>query len=140
MLSQLVYVSNRKSTSNQQEIDDIVEACKRNNPALGITGVLLYNEDKFIQLVEGDAKTLNALYDKIKADDRHEKCRMISYMPIKEKAFPSWHMATKELASNQLNYKTVITVEDRKFFDSVLLGKELEGERVLDLLKKFFNN
>ena len=138
MLSQLVYVSNRKPSCTQEEIDKILASCKKNNPALNITGVLLYSNTKFIQLVEGEAKVIMQLYDKIKLDSRHSNTMMISYGPIKDKAFPSWHMGTKKLASNDIDFTTDITSEDKAVFDKILTGKEENGQRVLNLLKKFF--
>ncbi len=138
MLSQLVYVSNRKPTCTQSEIDNILASCKKNNPSLNITGVLLYSDSKFIQLVEGDAKVIMSLYDKIKLDTRHSNPMMISYGPIKEKSFPSWHMGTKKILGNEVEFKTDITVEDKTVFNSILSGKEENGQKVLSLLKKFF--
>ncbi|MBL7842784.1 MAG: BLUF domain-containing protein [Cyclobacteriaceae bacterium] len=138
MLSQLVYVSNRKPSCTQEEIDKILASCKRNNPSLNITGVLLYSDTKFIQLVEGDAKVIMQLYDKIKLDPRHSNTMMISYGPIKDKAFPSWHMGTKKLATDTIDFTTDITSDDKVIFDKILTGKEENGQRVLNLLKKFF--
>ncbi|HEX6223694.1 MAG TPA: BLUF domain-containing protein [Chryseolinea sp.] len=138
MLSQLVYVSNRKSSCSAEEIDKIIESCKRNNPPLGITGVLLYSEKKFIQLVEGDAKLIMNLYDKIKKDPRHSNAIMISYNPIAEKSFPSWHMAKRDITNTDLQFKTDISDDDKKVFNVILSGKEESGQKVLNLLKKFF--
>ncbi len=138
MLSQLVYVSNRKPTCTQEEIEKILSSCKKNNPSLSITGVLLYSDTKFIQLVEGDAKVIMALYDKIKTDSRHTNPMMISYNPIKEKSFPSWHMGTKNIPKNSVEFKTDITDDDKLAFTNILSGKEENGQRVLNLLKKFF--
>jgi hypothetical protein len=138
MLSQLVYVSNRKQSCSEQEIEKILESCKKNNPPLNITGVLLYSDTRFIQLVEGDAKLLGTLYDKIKSDSRHDQVRMISYGPIKQKAFPSWHMGAKKLSDTGVNFRTDISSEDKAIFESLLQGKEQAGAKVLDLLQKFF--
>jgi hypothetical protein len=138
MLSQLVYVSNRKANCSQEEIEKILESCKKNNPPLNITGVLLYSDIKFIQLVEGESKVIMALYDKIKLDVRHTTPMMISYSPIKEKSFPSWHMGTKEISSSQVDFKTDINTDDKTIFNNILNGKEENGQRVLNLLKKFF--
>jgi hypothetical protein len=136
MLSQLVYVSNRKSTCTPAEIENILSACKKNNPPLNITGVLLYSNTKFIQLVEGEAKVIMDLYDKIKKDARHSNPVMISYNPIKEKSFPSWHMGSKDISSG-VQFKTDISKEDKKIFDQILNGEEENGQRVLNLLRKF---
>ena len=138
MLSQLVYVSNRKPTCTNEEIDKILQSCKKNNPSLNITGVLLYSDTKFIQLVEGDSKVIMTLYDKIKTDARHSNVMMISYGPIKERAFPSWHMGSKQMPGKDVDFKTDISAEDKTVFDNVLSGKEENGQKVLNLLKKFF--
>ena len=137
MLSQLVYVSNRKPNCTPAEIENILNSCKKNNPPLNITGVLLYSDTKFIQLVEGEAKVIMDLYDKIKKDDRHSNPMMISYNPIKEKSFPSWHMGSKDISSG-VQFKTDISEDDKKVFDQILTGKEESGQRVLNLLRKFF--
>lgn len=138
MLSQLVYVSNRKPNCTEEEIEKILASCKKNNPPLNITGILLYSDKKFIQLVEGESKVIMELYDKIKKDDRHALPMMISLNPIKEKSFPSWHMGSKKLPESKVDFKTEITSEDKGIFESILSGKEENGERVLNMLKKFF--
>ncbi len=139
MLSQLVYVSNRKPNCTQAEIDNILEACKKNNPELEITGVLLYSEKKFIQLVEGESSVIIKLYDKIKLDNRHDQVRMISLSPIKDKSFPSWHMGSRKIAGNSVDFKTDISHDDKDIFESLLSGEEQRGDQVLNLIKKFFN-
>jgi hypothetical protein len=138
MLSQLVYVSNRKSNCTQEEIEKILASCKKNNPSLNITGVLLYSDTKFIQLVEGEYKVINELYDKIKTDPRHVQTRLISMAPIQKKAFPSWHMGARKIAGNEIDFKTSIDTADKETFKSLLSGKEEDGQKVLGLLKKFF--
>lgn len=138
MLSQLVYVSNRKPICTPEEIDKILASCKKNNPDLNITGILLYSDTKFIQLVEGEAKIIMDLYDKIKKDARHSNPMMISYGPIAAKSFPSWHMGTKKISKNEVEFKTDITNDDKAAFNNILSGKEENGQKVLNLLKKFF--
>lgn len=138
MLSQLVYVSNRKPNCTAEEIEKILVSCKKNNPPLNITGVLLYSDTKFIQLVEGDAKVITSLYDKIKLDARHSNPMMLSYGPIKEKSFPSWHMGSKKMAATDVDFKTDISAEDKKIFNNLLHGVEADGQRILNILKKFF--
>lgn len=138
MLSQLVYVSNRKINCTAQEIENILASCKKNNPTLNITGILLYSDTKFIQLVEGDGKVITALYDKIKLDTRHDQVRMISFGAIKEKSFPSWHMGARKISGSDIDFKTDVNEDDRTIFNNLLKGQEENGLKVLALLKKFF--
>jgi hypothetical protein len=138
MLSQLVYVSNRSSNCSDREIEKILLSCKKNNPSLNITGILLYSPAKFIQLVEGDYKIINDLYNKIKTDNRHENLRLISLGPIKEKSFPSWHMGARKIEGSKVDFKTDISNEDQSTFDKILSGNEVAGTKALGILKKFF--
>ena len=138
MLAHLAYVSSRKTNCTEEEIENILSSCKKNNPPLNITGVLISSDTKFIQYVEGESSQLMSLYDKIKKDIRHEKVVMISYSPISEKIFPSWHMANRKLSSGGIDFLTDITSDDKKAFDKIMNGKEEEGAKVQSLLLKFF--
>ncbi|SKC63942.1 BLUF domain-containing protein [Ohtaekwangia koreensis] len=138
MLAHLVYVSVRKRNCTDEEMDKILAACKVNNEPLQVTGVLLYSDSTFIQYVEGKATTLTDLYDKIKKDARHEKPVMISYGPITKRIFPSWQMGSRKMASDNIDFVTDITHQDKDVFQRIMNGKETEGAKVRDLLTKFF--
>ena len=138
MLAHLAYVSTRKSTCTDAEIEKILGSCKTNNPPLGITGVLLFSQNQFIQYVEGESKLLMQLYDKIKKDDRHDRVVMVSYSPINEKIFPSWHMGSKKIASNEVDYLTDIDSSDKAVFTKIIGEQEVDGPKVQSLLLKFF--
>lgn len=138
MLAQLTYVSIRNASCTEAEIQKILSSCKKNNVGLDITGVLLYSDSKFIQMVEGNGKTIGDLYEKIKLDSRHSSVYMISYGPIKERTFPSWHMGVRKIAGSLVDFKTDITAEDQAVFANILNAKEESGVRIVGLLKKFF--
>lgn len=139
MLAQLIYVSNRKSNCTEQEIEKILESCKKNNPGLDITGVLLYNNKVFLQLVEGEYKIIIETYDKIKKDNRHEKCVMLSCVTIKEKSFSSWNMGLKKI-DNTIDVLTNISKEEKKYLEYLISGnEEKDGLKALNIIKKIFN-
>jgi hypothetical protein len=139
MLSQLVYVSDRKATCSAKEIEKILISCKKNNASLNVTGVLLYSLNKFIQYLEGDSKAILRLYETIKLDPRHERTMMISYGPITQRLFPSWQMATREIDRLNIEFRTDISPEDKEIFQKLLAGSTYNDSRVLVLLKKFFS-
>jgi hypothetical protein len=138
MLSQLVYISSRKTNCTAVEIEKILQSCQKNNASLDITGVLLYSDTKFIQYLEGDAKQILHLYDQIKEDGRHEHVRMLSYGTISVRAFPSWHMATKALSQKEVAFRTDISTEDKQIFNHLLIGDQQPDSRIHLLIKKFF--
>jgi hypothetical protein len=139
MLSRLIYVSRRKKECTSAEIDKILQSCQKNNPSHNITGVLLYSPTQFIQYLEGEYKEIIGLYDRIKTDQRHSDTVMISTGIIKEKIFPGWHMGAKDLAGANIDYRTDISDEDRKVFNSLLSGTDQNGDRVISVIRKIFN-
>ncbi|MGK7391266.1 MAG: BLUF domain-containing protein [Candidatus Cyclobacteriaceae bacterium M2_1C_046] len=138
MLSHLVYVSVRKANCTEEEIQKILDSCKKNNKELDITGVLLYSNTHFVQYLEGDYKMIIGLYDKIKEDDRHKNVVMITSGPIKERSFPSWQMGAKKFQENNIEYQTDMSATEKQEFRSILSGEKKEGNKAIDLMKKFF--
>jgi hypothetical protein len=136
MLSNLVYISNRKSNCTPDEIAKILSACVRNNKELDITGVLLYSESKFVQYLEGEYKSIMALYDKIKLDNRHSNAVLISNGIINNRTFPSWQMGYKKVDLNSIEFNTALSEEERKEFQNVLSGKE--SNKAMPIIKKLF--
>ncbi len=138
MLSQIVYVSTRNKNCTDVEIQNILASCQKNNPLLDITGILLYSDTKFIQMVEGEYQVISGLYDKIKLDHRHDQVRMIATSPIKQKSFPSWHMGSKKISESPVDFNTPITSQEKAVFNNILNGVEDDSKKVLNILKKFF--
>lgn len=66
------YVSTAHRDLQEQEVDNIMNETNNFNQSMGITGILLYNERNFFQLLEGEKKTIEDLYEKITLDSRHQ--------------------------------------------------------------------
>ncbi len=91
MLSQYLYISTAPSLS-RDEVDAILSSSARNNPARGITGLLLYNGRNFLQLLEGQGDELAGLMDRIANDPRHSGVSLLSNKEIAERTCPEWAM------------------------------------------------
>ena len=63
------------------------------NQANAITGCLLYYGDEFIQLIEGDQKAVQDLYQRISKDPRHTDILFLGENQIAERTFSDWNMA-----------------------------------------------
>lgn len=127
MLFQLVYISYRNSHCNNKEIENILESSRRNNYNKNITGVLLYSDKKFLQVLEGERKQVNELYDFIKTDSRHRNAVLISLSPIMERTFPSWQMGAKKL--DDKTYKLIHSYKEQ-FAGGYELVSLLEEEEI----------
>ena len=65
---------------------------------IGITGVLCFSDDIFLQVLEGGRSAVNALYNRIAADPRHNDVVLLSYEEIGERRFAGWSMGQVNMA------------------------------------------
>lgn len=97
----LVYVSTARAMPSYALVDDILASAHRNNPALALTGMLLWADMTFAQLLEGPPPALDQMFARIAADDRHERVRLLSRWPIEERFFGEWSMRGRRLDARQ---------------------------------------
>lgn len=91
VLSQYLYISTAP-TLPREEVEAILATSARNNPARGITGLLLFNGRNFLQLLEGEESEVAALMETITADPRHSGVSVLDRRGIESRACPDWAM------------------------------------------------
>ena len=99
-LVSLVYISTATGVMTDDDLKDILAASRRNNPAAGITGMLLYRDGLFIQTLEGEEDAVEKLYRKISRDPRHTEIMRLYYHPAKERRFGDWSMGFNKLEAD----------------------------------------
>ncbi len=92
MLVRLLYASRPVAPINASVVDSILEQSRVKNPSRGITGILCYGEDLFLQVLEGGRDEVCELYNTIAGDARHLNVRLLSYDEIPERRFGGWTM------------------------------------------------
>ena len=97
-LSCLTYFSSATERFSQIELKKLLEISRRNNPPLGITGLLLYRDGHFLQYLEGPADAVEDVYNRISRDRRHELPQIVGAGQIQTRIFPEWSMGYKNLA------------------------------------------
>ncbi|WP_291208007.1 BLUF domain-containing protein [Hyphomonas sp.] len=93
MLVRCLYASRPIEPLTGPFLDTILEQSRKNNPALGITGLLCVSRDLFIQVIEGGRDEVCELFNAIVRDDRHQQVRLLIYEEITERQFGNWTMA-----------------------------------------------
>ena len=88
----IVYVSLANKEMSDQDLKGLLKAARNKNEKLNVTGLLLYREGFFIQALEGEEDTIDALFDRISKDSRHRDVTTVYKKPIKQRAFPDWTM------------------------------------------------
>lgn len=97
----LVYLSIADQPLNDLELKSLLKQCVHDNKKLAITGMLLYLNQRFIQVLEGDRKTIKTLFDKIVTDERHKRVTLILEGSLEKRNFENWSMGFKSLSLDE---------------------------------------
>ncbi len=89
------------------EIDRILAASRESNRKLGVTGALLFSEGCFAQVLEGGLAQVEAVFERIECDPRHQNVTILQFTPIKERSFGSWSMAFAGLSATGATNLTI---------------------------------
>jgi hypothetical protein len=76
----------------EKEIQNIISVAKDRNSKEDITGILIFNNNHFLQIIEGSKKSLKSLMADIENDKRHKDIEYLIDEPIKRRGFDSWNM------------------------------------------------
>ncbi|MTI22823.1 BLUF domain-containing protein [Fulvivirga sp. RKSG066] len=108
-LHHIIYVSKAVHITTA-DLDDIVNAAHNFNTKNNITGMLLYIDGKFFQVIEGNKEDINNLYAKIRTDPRHKNITTVSAHPIKFRTFKGWNMRYKAITEKEFSELSGINV------------------------------
>jgi hypothetical protein len=115
MLVRLMYVSRATEPVRPEALNAILKRSMQNNPPAGITGVLCFSGNVFLQALEGGRSQVSQLYNRIAADPRHREVVLLSYEDIDERCFASWSMGQVNMA--RLNPALLLKYSDAAVLD-----------------------
>lgn len=98
-----IYTSTAKAGFSAAQLAELLRRARVRNQAAGITGMLLYSERSFFQVLEGNVGDVDACYTRIQLDPRHGKVTRIIRETIARRSFGDWTMGFSEVAPNALN-------------------------------------
>ncbi|GAA4270756.1 BLUF domain-containing protein [Aquimarina gracilis] len=85
------YVSTVSPDLSETDIADLMSYVKQHNNFLDITGILIYSDGNFLQVLEGEKETVKILFERIKKDPRHYNIIKMLDKEIKDNAFSKYH-------------------------------------------------
>lgn len=93
----LAYASTAAFDFADGDLITLLMNSRANNRRLGITGLLLHDEGRFVQVLEGEAASVRDRYARIAADPRHVDVTMLLEENEPKRRFPKWTMGYKAL-------------------------------------------
>lgn len=126
MLTQLAYISKAAPGFSAEDLGAIVACAHRNNPEIGVTGILVMRKNQFLQVLEGEEVAVDVLMRRISKDQRHHDTVVIYRKPIERREFEGWSMGWTDLAPKE-------TTLGRAFDRLAEAGKSLTAASVSDV-------
>lgn len=106
-----VYTSRAKQTFTSSDFAELGTVAASVNYCTGITGLLVFDGDRFIQALEGDAARVQAIMNRITKDPRHDNIAYVENTKIGQRQFDQW----------STEYRDVGDLSDgSKFLDRVM--------------------
>ena len=96
---QLAYSSDARGDLASNEIFEIIETSSRNNLRDDLTGMLIFANDRFFQIIEGEPAAIDGLMARLEADPRHHSIEVLHRQDIGERSFPRWRMERVRIAN-----------------------------------------
>lgn len=93
MLLSLVYMSAADEPFDQPRLDALLEHARARNAASGLSGLLVYKDGRFMQLLEGPEAAVLETYQRITEDPRHTDVGLLVEERIHTPRFGEWTMA-----------------------------------------------
>jgi len=102
-IHQIVYSSSANKKILKSDLVIILRKARINNKVSEITGLLMYVDEHFLQILEGDKDKVHELYNKISLDARHKDCQIIYEGDSDKRFFSRWEMAYAAPSSKDLS-------------------------------------
>ncbi|MCF4097845.1 BLUF domain-containing protein [Maritalea mediterranea] len=90
---QLIYVSAATRPLEPAQLRDLLAVARKNNYSVKVTGVLAYHDQCFLQVWEGARVAVEAIYNRVSTDPRHQQVTTLLRQEIDRKEFEEWSLA-----------------------------------------------
>lgn len=120
----IIYASSATENFTRDQLLELLAKSRSNNAAIGVTGILLYKDGNFIQVLEGEEDVVRTLYAKIAKDTRHKGITRLLQGVEAERQFPNWSMGFRDLKDPDVAALPGYT----EFLNTPLTGTEFAGD------------
>ena len=134
-LISLIYSSSATNPFSDDELVSLLNQSREKNTSFGVTGLLLYKDGQFMQVLEGEEPAVKKIYSSIDKDPRHFSVVQLRWEIIRERRFPYWSMGFKNLHNIDIRQVSGYT----PFLDEALTSPTFQSDpsRAAKLLMAF---
>jgi len=131
VLIRLTFFSRNRlnALNNPASISEIIAKSAANNLRNNITGVLIYDECWFAQVLEGAERAISLTFERILRDGRHSDVTLVAMQPITHRRYPAFTL--QGFAHSQDNDDLFRHYADDERFDP----RQMRADRLADLIE-----
>ncbi len=130
---QISYLSAATQPMSTQDLMSLLDTCLRRNTERGVTGMLLYGNETFLQALEGDEAVVEPLYETILTDPRHADVQLLRRKTIAHREYADWSMGFKRIAGATLPHPDAVLEFSDSEFTADFLRQHVEiAEELID--------
>jgi hypothetical protein len=97
----IVYSSRASRQFSGADLEDLLSRSRANNDRLGLSGMLLFREGRFLQILEGPSDVLSERYAIIAKDPRHTHVTTLLEEETEHRFFGHWSMRYETLSDEE---------------------------------------
>ncbi|WP_416881985.1 BLUF domain-containing protein [Marivita sp.] len=101
-LHQIVYFSQPTRSMPLSEVRELLIKAQINNHFNDVTGLLLFDGDSFVQVLEGPKDKVMALFEKIARDPRHTQFTTLMEREVPQRDFGQWSMGLAHIEGKHM--------------------------------------
>ncbi len=128
----LVYRSHAVPDLSNQSVQEILATAREHNAKHAITGLLIYRQNSFLQLLEGSESDVNTLMQNIFKDPRHQSVSVLVTTKSELRLFEKWSMAFVDAQKDSHETQSLF-----ELFDTVIQNNTKDKNVILPLLNRF---
>jgi hypothetical protein len=85
-----------------EQLLSLLQQCMKNNARNGVTGMMLYGNETFLQALEGAEEVVDPLIEAIRRDPRHIDMQVLHRRPIQQREYSDWSMGFMRVSTEEL--------------------------------------
>lgn len=137
MIYHIAYFSNSTTDLSISEMEELLITFRESNEKIGVTGILLYLDRCFLQIIEGAKENVTELFNIIQTDPRHDQILRIYSGTTQERTFKEWSMGFEPMTMTK--YKSMAGFNDLSNTDFVEKIIKTNHPRIQRTIKTFYS-
>ena len=134
---QISYISSATEPMSTQALLGLLQECRQSNAGSGVTGMLLYGNATFLQVLEGEERVIDNLIDKIRKDARHTDIQILHRRTLERREYSDWSMGFKRVSNRELrNVEGLRGFGEKDFNPDYLVQHDTVVQSLMDHFRK----